>query len=127
MTVLTKRDVLERKQHLPLTTGYSTFVRLYHTRHDAHFLALYENLDDEDARFCADLKDASIVNNITENGPCLFLICKNGQFEFQTTGKEMFSDWLQIFKDCGIPLIPFSQLYKLQKLVGEGSFAKVYL
>eukprot|EP01071_Lankesteria_metandrocarpae_P011258 Lankesteria_metandrocarpae@DN5427_c1_g1_i5.p1 len=121
-----QEHALATKHELPLTTANSNYVQLFYNQAE-YSLGLYERASDVEPRFIAKLRDASIVNNTTEKGPCLFLICKNGHFEFQTTGKEMFSDWLQTFKDCGIPLIPFSQLYKVQKSVGEGSFAKVYL
>eukprot|EP01071_Lankesteria_metandrocarpae_P011255 Lankesteria_metandrocarpae@DN5427_c1_g1_i1.p1 len=121
-----QEHALATKHELPLTTANSNYVQLFYNQAE-YSLGLYERASDVEPRFIAKLRDASIVNNTTEKGPCLFLICKNGHFEFQTTGKEMFSDWLQTFKDCGIPLIPFSQLYKVQKSVGEGSFAKVGL
>jgi len=120
------QSVLGRRYLLPLTTGATHWVELHHTD-EGFFLACFQRQDDIESAFTPDLRGAHLVNNTTEKGPCIFLVCTNGHFEFQADSKDLFNAWLEILLECGVIHLTFEQIYKIKNPIGEGSFAKVYI
>ena len=55
-----------------------------------------------------------------------FSLSKNGNtFEFTTKNESVFNAWIKSLKSICV-LAPFHEQYKAVKMIGKGSFAKVY-
>ncbi|KFG49566.1 CAM kinase, SNF1 family [Toxoplasma gondii p89] len=78
-------------------------------------------------KFKIPLADARLVNNITEQGPCVYIIASNGEYEFQCSEPRICNLWLDTLQQLGCRLLKFTDLYRLTDFIGEGSFAKVYI
>ncbi|PFH35931.1 hypothetical protein BESB_055820 [Besnoitia besnoiti] len=78
-------------------------------------------------KFKIPLADARLVNNITEQGPCVYIIASNGEYEFQCSEARICNLWLDTLQQLGCRLLKFTDLYRLTDFIGEGSFAKVYI
>ncbi|KEP65884.1 UNVERIFIED_CONTAM: CAM kinase, SNF1 family [Hammondia hammondi] len=78
-------------------------------------------------KFKIPLADGRLVNNITEQGPCVYIIASNGEYEFQCSEPRICNLWLDTLQQLGCRLLKFTDLYRLTDFIGEGSFAKVYI
>ncbi|CBZ55371.1 hypothetical protein NCLIV_057940 [Neospora caninum Liverpool] len=78
-------------------------------------------------KFKIPLAEARLVNNITEQGPCVYIIASNGEYEFQCSEARICNLWLETLQQLGCRLLKFTDLYRLTDFIGEGSFAKVYI
>eukprot|EP00917_Polyrhabdina_sp_WS-2016_P017149 GHVP01037024.1.p1 GENE.GHVP01037024.1~~GHVP01037024.1.p1 ORF type:complete len:677 (-),score=47.03 GHVP01037024.1:131-2161(-) len=121
------QDFLCRRFHLPLTTKASTFVQL--SKSDSLFcINCFCTLADTSPRFSIYLPAGTeLVNNITENGPCLYLISPtSGEFEFQCQRDQVsLGMWQKVFQNLGVGLRTFEDLYQFEDVIGTGSFGKV--
>ncbi|CDJ68126.1 CAM kinase, SNF1 family, putative [Eimeria necatrix] len=91
------------------------------------YLCCWVNGESNTPLFVIPLKGSRVVNNITELGPCLYIISSAGEFEFQCPSRPVCSRWLEILKSLGVSILKFTDLYRLVEFIGEGSFAKVYV
>ncbi|CEL94264.1 unnamed protein product [Vitrella brassicaformis CCMP3155] len=79
---------MERQRYyLPLATGVTTHVsfRAYDTGVELLLWRHESMTHDAKAKFRIPIKESRFVNNITEKGPCLYLISRSGEHEFQCT------------------------------------------
>uniref|UniRef100_A0A0G4EYG1 Protein kinase domain-containing protein n=1 Tax=Chromera velia CCMP2878 TaxID=1169474 RepID=A0A0G4EYG1_9ALVE len=112
---------------LPLTTGTTKEVAFDSSSSGGHRLLCFVEPGDASPRFVIPLEGGRFVNNVTDKGPCIFLVTSAGEFEFQCTSRESCEGWNEVLTEAGVTQFKFTQLYKLTKFLGEGSFARVYL
>ncbi|OEH78355.1 CAM snf1 domain-containing protein [Cyclospora cayetanensis] len=77
------------------------------------YLCCWEEVDSVLPKFYIPLKGCRVVNNITELGPCLYIISATGEFEFQCPNSQVCSEWINILKGHGASLLRFTDLYRL--------------
>lgn len=67
-----------------------------------------------------------VLPNSGSEGVYGFTLSKNGgSYEFTTKNESVFNRWITSLKSICV-LAPFHEQYKAVKMIGKGSFAKVY-
>jgi len=95
----------------------------------SRFMAFYENDTAINPEHVLEVSYSRIKSLVpTEESPNLgFVLMKNGSsFEFCFSEKQTLENWMNALKNICV-LSNFHEEYKATKIIGKGSFAKVYL
>lgn len=116
-----------KRVEFPLATGAASHVSLVYDEKKNPYLLCYTSAHEEKAEFTVALSGCCIINNITEIGPCIHIITKFEEYQFQCKSKEEFNDMSQFFNMLGFPILGFKNVYVLNKKIGKGSFSTAYI